>query len=165
MSELRTDFLQLVDGAMLGSDALISVINPATGHAFAHCPSASRLQLDAAIAGAQRAFDGWRRRSFEDRRQHIGRMAEVLRYHAVDDALRRANATRFGLAGSVWSSNVARATGVANRLEVGTAWINQHRATAANVPFGGAKESGIGRHYSILGLKSNMEPRVVSLLK
>jgi acyl-CoA reductase-like NAD-dependent aldehyde dehydrogenase len=472
MSELRTDFLQLVDGAMQSSDELVSVINPATGQVFAHCPSASRTQLDAAVAGAQRAFDGWRRRSFEDRRQFIGRMAEVLRthqgqlaelltreqgkplsqardeiaraasqsegmaaiaieselitdnaerrielqyqplgvvgiivpwnapvnlaagpltaalytgntvvlkpspfapltvlkmaellrdvfppgvinvlaggdalgqwmsehpgiakisftgsvatgkkvmaaaagtlkritlelggndaaivlddadvgsiapklffaatvnsgqvcmaikriyahdslydplcaaladqarkavvgdgraagteigpiqnerqfrrvqelladtrargatlqagaalpagdgyfvaptivsevpddarivqeeqfgpivpvlrYHDVDDALRRANATRFGLAGSVWSSNATRAAEVANRLEVGTAWINQHRATAANVPFGGAKESGIGRHYSILGLKSNMEPRVVSLLK
>jgi acyl-CoA reductase-like NAD-dependent aldehyde dehydrogenase len=43
--------------------------------------------------------------------------------------------------------------------------VNQHRATAANVPFGGAKESGIGRTYSELGLKSYMEPRVVSILK
>jgi acyl-CoA reductase-like NAD-dependent aldehyde dehydrogenase len=47
------------------------------------------------------------------------------------------------------------------RLEVGTAWVNQHRATSATVPFGGAKESGIGRQYSVLGLKENMEPQVI----
>ena len=50
-------------------------------------------------------------------------------------------------------------------LEVGTAWVNQHRATAANIPFGGAKESGIGRVYSELGLKAYLEPRVISVLK
>jgi acyl-CoA reductase-like NAD-dependent aldehyde dehydrogenase len=83
----------------------------------------------------------------------------------VEDALRRANDTRFGLSGSVWSSDVPRATAIAARLEVGTAWVNQHRATAANVPFGGAKESGMGRNYSQLGLKGNMEPRVISVLK
>ncbi len=56
-------------------------------------------------------------------------------------------------------------TRLAMRLEVGTAWVNQHRATAANVPFGGAKESGIGRNYAELGLKGNMEVRVISVLK
>ena len=54
---------------------------------------------------------------------------------------------------------------IAERLEVGTAWVNQHRATAANVPFGGAKESGMGRTYSRLGLESYMEPQVISVLK
>jgi acyl-CoA reductase-like NAD-dependent aldehyde dehydrogenase len=97
--------------------------------------------------------------------EQFGPIIPVLKFRTVDDAVRRANDTRYGLAGSVWSSNIERATEIANRLEVGTAWINQHRATAANVPFGGAKESGIGRHYSILGLKSNMEARVISLLK
>jgi acyl-CoA reductase-like NAD-dependent aldehyde dehydrogenase len=97
--------------------------------------------------------------------EQFGPVIPVLKFRDVDDALRRANDTRYGLAGSVWSSNIVRATEIANRMEVGTAWINQHRATAANVPFGGAKESGIGRHYSILGLQSNMEARVISLLK
>jgi acyl-CoA reductase-like NAD-dependent aldehyde dehydrogenase len=97
--------------------------------------------------------------------EQFGPVIPLLKYRDIDDALRRANDTRYGLAGSVWSSNIARATEVANRMDVGTVWINQHRATAANVPFGGAKESGIGRHYSVLGLKSNMEARVISLLK
>ena len=54
---------------------------------------------------------------------------------------------------------------IAARLEVGTAWVNQHRTTSAVVPFGGAKESGLGRQYSALGLKSYMEPEVVSVAK
>ena len=52
-----------------------------------------------------------------------------------------------------------RAAAIAAKLEVGTAWVNQHRATSAFVPFGGAKESGLGRTYSNrLGLKAYMEP-------
>jgi acyl-CoA reductase-like NAD-dependent aldehyde dehydrogenase len=97
--------------------------------------------------------------------EQFGPVMPVMRFTDVDDAIRRANNTRYGLAGSVWSSDIERATRIAAQLEVGTAWVNQHRATAANVPFGGAKESGVGRHYSILGLKSNMEPRVISILK
>jgi len=97
--------------------------------------------------------------------EQFGPVVPVLSFSDVDDVVRRANATRYGLAASVWSRDTARARAIAARLEVGTTWINHHRATAATVPFGGAKESGIGRHYSILGLKSNLEPHVISVLK
>lgn len=97
--------------------------------------------------------------------EQFGPVIPVMKFTDVNDALRRANDTRFGLSGSVWSKDVARATQIAMQLEVGTAWVNQHRATMATVPFGGAKESGMGRTYSILGLRGNMEPRVVSVLK
>ena len=99
------------------------------------------------------------------REEQFGPVVPVLKFTDVEDALRRANDTRFGLAGSVWSRDPERAAAIAARLEVGTAWVNQHRATSATVPFGGAKESGIGRQYSVLGLKENMEPQVVSVLK
>ncbi len=99
------------------------------------------------------------------REEQFGPIVPVLRFTDVDDAVRRANDTRYGLSGSVWSSDPERAAAIAARLEVGTAWVNQHRATSATVPFGGAKESGIGRQYSVLGLKAYMEPRVLSVLK
>jgi len=99
------------------------------------------------------------------REEQFGPIVPVLKFRDVDDAVRRANDTRYGLAGSVWSHDPERAAAIAARLEVGTAWVNQHRATSATVPFGGAKESGIGRQYSVLGLKENMEPQVLSVLK
>jgi acyl-CoA reductase-like NAD-dependent aldehyde dehydrogenase len=99
------------------------------------------------------------------REEQFGPVVPILKYDDLEDAIQRANDTRFGLSGSVWTSNPARGREIAMRLEVGTAWVNQHRATSAFVPFGGAKESGLGRTYSIIGLKSYMEPQVVSIAK
>lgn len=97
--------------------------------------------------------------------EQFGPVFPVLKFRDVEDAIARANDTRFGLSGSVWSRDIARATDIAARLEVGTAWVNQHRNTAADVPFGGAKESGIGRTYSRMGLEAYLEPQVISVLK
>jgi acyl-CoA reductase-like NAD-dependent aldehyde dehydrogenase len=99
------------------------------------------------------------------REEQFGPIVPVLKFSDEQDALRRANDTRYGLSGSVWSSDPERAARLASQLEVGTAWVNHHRATSATVPFGGAKESGIGRVYSEMGLKAYLEPRVISVLK
>jgi acyl-CoA reductase-like NAD-dependent aldehyde dehydrogenase len=97
--------------------------------------------------------------------EQFGPIVPILKFSDLEDALRRANDTRYGLSGSVWTKDLQRGAEIAARLEVGTAWVNQHRTTSAFVPFGGAKESGLGRQYSVLGLKSYMEPEVVSVLK
>jgi acyl-CoA reductase-like NAD-dependent aldehyde dehydrogenase len=97
--------------------------------------------------------------------EQFGPIVPILKFSDIEDALRRANDTRYGLSGSVWTKDVERGAEIAARLEVGTAWVNQHRTTSAFVPFGGAKESGLGRQYSALGLKSYMEPEVVSVAK
>jgi acyl-CoA reductase-like NAD-dependent aldehyde dehydrogenase len=97
--------------------------------------------------------------------EQFGPIVPIMKFTDVEDALRRANDTRYGLSGSVWTKDLKRGAEIAARLEVGTAWVNQHRTTSAFVPFGGAKESGIGRAYSSLGLKSYMEPEVVSVAK
>jgi len=97
--------------------------------------------------------------------EQFGPVVPILKYSDIDDVVARANATRYGLAGSVWTKDLERGKAIAARLEVGTAWVNQHRATSAVVPFGGAKESGLGRQYSELGLKSYMEPEVISIAK
>jgi acyl-CoA reductase-like NAD-dependent aldehyde dehydrogenase len=97
--------------------------------------------------------------------EQFGPIVPIMKFSDVEDAIRRANDTRFGLSGSVWAKDTKRGAEIAARLEVGTAWVNQHRATSAFVPFGGAKESGLGRAYSSLGLKSYMEPEVVSVAK
>lgn len=138
------------------------------------------LQADAAergriVAGAAPAGDGYfiapavvTDLAEADRlvaEEQFGPVFPVLKFRDVEDAITRANNTRFGLAGSVWSHDIAAATAIAARLEVGTAWVNQHRITAATVPFGGAKESGMGRTYSRMGLTAYMEPQVISVLK
>jgi acyl-CoA reductase-like NAD-dependent aldehyde dehydrogenase len=97
--------------------------------------------------------------------EQFGPVFPVMKFTDVEDAIERANHTRYGLSGSVWSRNIERARQIAGRLEVGTAWVNQHRNTAADVPFGGAKESGLGRTYSRMGLQAYMEPQVISVLK
>ncbi len=97
------------------------------------------------------------------REEQFGPVVPILKFSDPEDALRRANNTRYGLSGSVWTADLERGKALAQRMEVGTAWVNQHRATSAYVPFGGAKQSGLGRQYSILGLKGYMEPQVVSV--
>jgi acyl-CoA reductase-like NAD-dependent aldehyde dehydrogenase len=97
--------------------------------------------------------------------EQFGPVFPVMKFTDVEDAIARANNTRFGLSGSVWSRDLSRAQAIAGRLEVGTAWVNQHRLTMANVPFGGAKESGMGRTYAHMGLTAYMEPQVISVLR
>jgi acyl-CoA reductase-like NAD-dependent aldehyde dehydrogenase len=76
--------------------------------------------------------------------EQFGPALPVIPYRHLDEAVERANATHFGLSGSVWGADADRAAEVAARLECGTAWVNTHLALAPHQPFGGAKWSGIG---------------------
>ncbi|GAA1720983.1 aldehyde dehydrogenase family protein [Fodinicola feengrottensis] len=76
--------------------------------------------------------------------EQFGPALPVIVYRDVDDALRRANATNFGLSGSVWSADTDRAAAVAAELECGTAWVNTHLVLSPSQPFAGTKWSGIG---------------------
>jgi acyl-CoA reductase-like NAD-dependent aldehyde dehydrogenase len=97
--------------------------------------------------------------------EQFGPALPVLTYTDLDDAVERANATTFGLSGSVWSSDPAAATEVAGRLECGTAWVNQHLAITPFTPFGGAKWSGIGVENGPWGLLGFTEIQTVNVKK
>jgi len=97
--------------------------------------------------------------------EQFGPALPVISYKDVDDAVRRANGTNYGLSGSVWSSDPEKAVEVAGRLECGSAWINQHLAIAPNLPFGGAKWSGIGVENGPWGLLGFTEIQVVNMAK
>jgi betaine-aldehyde dehydrogenase len=78
----------------------------------------------------------------------FGPVMAVLSFATEDEALARANATDFGLAGGVFTRDLARAHRVAAALEAGTCWINAYNLTPVEAPFGGVKRSGIGRENS-----------------
>ena len=94
--------------------------------------------------------------------EQFGPVLPVIRYSDIDDAVDRANASPYGLGGSVWSSNVDRARAVAASLDVGNAWINKHADTAANLPFAGAKMSGIGAEMGEEGLSEFTQIQVIN---
>ncbi|RQS67442.1 aldehyde dehydrogenase family protein [Burkholderia sp. Bp8963] len=87
----------------------------------------------------------------------------ILRYEHLDDALARANATPYGLGGSVWSGDEARAIGVAKQLQVGTAWVNHHLHFGPHIPLVGAKESGLGVEFTSEGLAEYTQTSVLSI--
>ncbi|HEX5803620.1 MAG TPA: aldehyde dehydrogenase family protein, partial [Azospira sp.] len=79
--------------------------------------------------------------------EQFGPLVPVLRYTDIDDAIARANAGDNGLGGSVWGADTVRATELAQRLDCGTAWVNEHGAVQPDAPFGGVKQSGIGVEF------------------
>lgn len=77
--------------------------------------------------------------------EQFGPVVPVMSYKDDEEAVRRANATRYGLSASIWSQDFDKANEIANRLKAGTVWVNKHCEFIRNAPFGGIDESGIGR--------------------
>ena len=84
------------------------------------------------------------------RRMHI-RIVPKLEFR-YDEVVERANATEFGLAAGVFTRDLARAHRVIGELQAGTCWINAYNLTPVEIPFGGVKQSGIGRENSLAAL-------------
>ena len=95
----------------------------------------------------------------------FGPALPILSFQRIEDAVERANATHFGLGASVWSSDVARASAVAEEIDAGTTWVNQHVKLEPDVPFGGQKQSGVGREMGIWGLEEFCDLQVLSVKK
>jgi acyl-CoA reductase-like NAD-dependent aldehyde dehydrogenase len=99
------------------------------------------------------------------REEQFGPVLPVLRYSDIDDAVARANDTEFGLGGSVWSPDHERAFGVATRINAGTVWVNKHHDLGPDIPFGGAKQSGIGVELGREGLAEFTQATVINVAK
>lgn len=95
----------------------------------------------------------------------FGPILPILTYRDLDEAIERANSTVYGLGASVWTANPdsTETLAVAERLEAGSVWVNQHPVVTATIPFGGVKQSGIGVEGSILGLRAYTNPRVLNI--
>jgi acyl-CoA reductase-like NAD-dependent aldehyde dehydrogenase len=82
----------------------------------------------------------------------FGPVVSVIRFRDEDEAVRIANDSVYGLGGAVWSANKEHAVAVARRIETGTVWINDYHMINLRFPFGGYKQSGIGRELGKWGL-------------
>nr|WP_295468890.1 betaine-aldehyde dehydrogenase [Mesorhizobium sp.] len=87
------------------------------------------------------------------REEIFGPVMSVLSFDAEDEVVARANDTEFGLSAGVFTQNMARAHRVAGDLQAGTLWINHYNLSPVEIPFGGAKSSGIGRENSLEALR------------
>ncbi|MCL8487519.1 MULTISPECIES: aldehyde dehydrogenase family protein [Bradyrhizobium] len=94
--------------------------------------------------------------------EQFGPVLPVIKYSDSDDVIRRANASSYGLGASVWSSDPKRAHEIATRIEAGTVWINKHLDMAPHIPFGGAKQSGIGTEFAEEGLAEFTQLQIIN---
>ncbi|MFW0795056.1 NAD-dependent succinate-semialdehyde dehydrogenase [Gordonia sp. CPCC 205515] len=90
----------------------------------------------------------------------FGPVGMVYKVANTDEAVTLANDVGFGLSGSVWSDDTSAAAEVADRLEVGMAYINEHGTTMPGLPFGGVKRSGYGRELGRWGLGEFINTRL-----
>jgi acyl-CoA reductase-like NAD-dependent aldehyde dehydrogenase len=97
--------------------------------------------------------------------EQFGTALPVIRFREIDDALRQANATHFGLGGSVWTADRARGEALVQELECGTGWVNQHNDLTPIAPFGGSKWSGIGYEGARWGYEAMTQIQVINSKK
>ncbi|MCI4592430.1 aldehyde dehydrogenase family protein [Sphingobium sp. BYY-5] len=98
------------------------------------------------------------------REEQFGPVLPVLKYDDIDDVIARANDSDYGLAGTVWGKDVARATEIAMKIDTGTVWVNQHLAIDANIPFRGVKQSGLGGELGEAGLLEYTQAHIVNIV-
>jgi acyl-CoA reductase-like NAD-dependent aldehyde dehydrogenase len=91
----------------------------------------------------------------------FGPVLVVIPYDTEDDAIRIANATPYGLAAGIWTADVGRGLNVAKHIRAGTVWVNDYHALSVHAPFGGYRQSGIGRELGLEGLWSYTESKHV----
>ena len=106
-------------------------------------------------------FDGCRDDMSIVREEVFGPLLSILPFRDEDEVIARANATPFGLAAGVMTRDLARAHRAAAALEAGIVWINSYNLTPVAMPFGGSKQSGIGRENGLAALDFYTERKSV----
>jgi acyl-CoA reductase-like NAD-dependent aldehyde dehydrogenase len=95
--------------------------------------------------------------------EQFGPVIPLIKYRTVDEAVVRANALDVGLGGSVWADDAQEGIRIADRLECGTVWVNQHGGLHPLAPFGGVKSSGIGVEFGVDGLREYTTIQVLNV--
>ena len=93
----------------------------------------------------------------------FGPVMSIIKFKDLDEVILRANTTMYGLAAAVWTQDITKAHAIANNVRAGTIWVNCYNVIDAAAPFGGFKQSGIGRELGEYGLEQYTEVKTVTV--
>ena len=91
----------------------------------------------------------------------FGPVLAVIPFDNEEDAVRIANDSLYGLGAGVWTRDIGRAFWMSEQIQAGTVWVNTYRAVSFMAPFGGVKDSGIGRENGISAVDEYLETKTV----
>jgi acyl-CoA reductase-like NAD-dependent aldehyde dehydrogenase len=97
------------------------------------------------------------------RNEIFGPVGALLPFRDEQEAIAVANDSRYGLAAAVWTQDLSTAMRVTSRIEAGMVWVNEYYAHVLQMPFGGYKESGLGKDYSLHALDSYSQLKEVAI--
>ena len=97
------------------------------------------------------------------REEIFGPVMSVIPFKTMDEVVQRANRTDYGLAAAVWTKDITKALAISNNVRAGTVWVNCYNVLDTRAPFGGFKQSGIGRELGEYGLQQYTEVKTVTV--
>ncbi len=97
------------------------------------------------------------------REEIFGPVMSIIRFRDLDEVVERANNTPYGLAAAVWTRDIGKAHAIANNVRAGTVWVNCFDVFDAAAPFGGFKQSGVGREMGEYALQQYTEVKTVTV--
>jgi aldehyde dehydrogenase (NAD+) len=97
------------------------------------------------------------------REEIFGPVMSIIKFRDIDEVVERANRTEYGLAAAVWTRDIGKAHAIANNVRAGTVWVNCYDVFDAAAPFGGFKQSGMGRELGEYGLQQYTEAKTVTV--
>lgn len=97
--------------------------------------------------------------------EQFGPVLPVIKFDSYDEVINQANSSDYGLGGSVWANDLDKAYALAEKMESGTVWINKHAELDPGIPFGGAKQSGLGNELGEEGLEEFTQLKIINMAK
>ena len=95
------------------------------------------------------------------REEVFGPVLSIIPFEDDNEAIEIANDSIYGLASGVWTSNIRRALVMADKIRAGTVWVNTYRAISFLAPFGGYKQSGVGRENGQAAIEEYLQTKCV----
>jgi aldehyde dehydrogenase (NAD+) len=93
----------------------------------------------------------------------FGPVMSIIRFNDIEEVIERSNRTSYGLAAAVWTRDIGKAHAIANNVRAGTVWVNCYDVFEPGAPFGGFKQSGMGRELGEYGLQQYTEIKTVTV--